>query len=39
MFKKLDMDSDGVISWEEFRAFLEKNPELLAVFVAATNTL
>ncbi|CAM6085757.1 unnamed protein product [Calypogeia fissa] len=36
MFKKLDMDKDGVISWEEFRIFLEKNPELLAVFVAAT---
>lgn len=36
MFEKLDMNRDGAISWDEFRTFLEKNPELLAVFVAVT---
>eukprot|EP00250_Pteridium_aquilinum_P033674 c6060_g1_i1 orf=593-2368(-) len=33
MAKKLDMDEDGMIDWDDFKAFLEKYPELLAVFL------
>lgn len=31
--RKLDVDGDGVISWDDFRAFLEQHPEFLAVFL------
>jgi len=35
-FKKLDLHSDGVISWEEFQVFIEANPELLPIFMVGT---
>ncbi|GBG91679.1 hypothetical protein CBR_g53493 [Chara braunii] len=35
LFGKMDLNKDGVVSWEEFQGFLERNPEHLAVFVAA----
>ncbi|MCO5584293.1 hypothetical protein L7F22_038217 [Adiantum nelumboides] len=33
MQKNLDMDGDGIIRWDDFRDFLKKYPELLAVFL------
>lgn len=33
MEKNLDVDGDGIIKWNDFREFLEKYPELLAVFL------
>lgn len=33
MEQKLDVDGDGVIQWDDFRGFLLKYPELLAVFL------
>ncbi|XP_024529188.1 lysophospholipid acyltransferase LPEAT2 [Selaginella moellendorffii] len=35
LFNSLDMDHDGVISWAEFKKFLQMNPEYLAVILAA----
>jgi hypothetical protein len=31
----VDTGRDGVISWDEFSAYLKNNPEYLAVFMAA----
>lgn len=39
LFDQLDMDRDGTISWEEFSSFLQKNPEYLAVIMAARPSL
>lgn len=35
-FKKLDLDGDGAISWEEFQVFIEANSELLPIFMVGT---
>ncbi len=35
-FHKLDFNGNGFITWEEFRVFLEQNPELLPIFMVAT---
>lgn len=35
-FKRLDLDNDGVISWEEFETFIETNLELLPIFMMCT---
>lgn len=35
LFDSLDLNHDGVISWEEFSGFLQRNPEYLAVIMAA----
>lgn len=35
LFDTLDLDRDGSISWEEFSSFLQRNPEYLAVIMAA----
>lgn len=35
LFNSLDLDHDGVISWNEFSSFLQRNPEYLAVIMAA----
>lgn len=33
MMTKLDMDGDDSVSWDDFRMFMEKYPELLGVFL------
>jgi hypothetical protein len=32
----VDLHGDGVISWEEFQAFIEAKPELLPIFMVGT---
>ncbi|KAH7433311.1 hypothetical protein KP509_07G063300 [Ceratopteris richardii] len=35
--KKLDVDGDGIINWDDFRDFLHKYPELLALFLPSSS--
>ncbi|KAH7277317.1 hypothetical protein KP509_39G045200 [Ceratopteris richardii] len=35
LFDALDLDQNGIISWEEFQSFLQRNPEYLAVIMVA----
>ncbi|CAM6038395.1 unnamed protein product [Sphagnum compactum] len=39
LFDTLDLDHNGSISWEEFSNFLQRNPEYLAVIMAARPNL
>ncbi len=39
IFDTLDLDHNGSISWEEFSNFLQRNPEYLAVIMAARPNL
>ena len=39
MCKKLDFDGDGLVNWDDFRTFLGKNPELLALFLPQSMSL
>jgi Ca2+-binding EF-hand superfamily protein len=39
LFDTLDLDHDGSVSWEEFSNFLQRNPEYLAVIMAARPNL
>ena len=39
IYKKLDLDGDGIVNWDDFRAFLGKNPELLAIFLPQSTKL
>jgi lysophosphatidylcholine acyltransferase/lyso-PAF acetyltransferase len=39
LFDTLDLNRDGSISWEEFSSFLQRNPEYLAIILAAHPTL
>eukprot|EP00246_Nothoceros_aenigmaticus_P004252 TRINITY_DN15706_c0_g1_i1.p1 TRINITY_DN15706_c0_g1~~TRINITY_DN15706_c0_g1_i1.p1 ORF type:complete len:511 (-),score=73.70 TRINITY_DN15706_c0_g1_i1:249-1781(-) len=35
LFQTLDMDQNGLIDWQEFRQFLQRNPEYLVVIMSA----
>jgi lysophosphatidylcholine acyltransferase/lyso-PAF acetyltransferase len=39
LFDTLDLDHNGSVSWEEFSNFLQRNPEYLAVIMAARPNL